>query len=120
MAWGGLAAEGRGWLAGAGFIDFAGATVVHSIGGWVALAAVLVIGPRLGRYGPDGRPIEGHNLPLSMLGVLLLWVGWFGFNGGSTLRSPESPSIRSWALRAVASWPWPGPGGGADVLTSER
>ena len=98
-AWGGLVAEGRGWLAEAGFIDFAGSTVVHSIGGWVALAAVLVIGPRLGRYGPDGRPIEGHNLPLSMLGVLLLWVGWFGFNGGSTLAL--DPSIAGIAVNTV-------------------
>ncbi len=98
-AWGGMVAEGRGWLAEAGFIDFAGSTVVHSIGGWVALAAVLVIGPRIGRYGPGGRPIEGHNLPLSMLGVLLLWVGWFGFNGGSTLAL--EPSIAGIAVNTM-------------------
>jgi Amt family ammonium transporter len=84
-AWGGAANEGRGWLAEAGFVDFAGSTVVHSIGGWVALAGVLVVGPRIGRYGPQRKTIEGHNLPLAMLGVLLLWVGWFGFNAGSTL-----------------------------------
>lgn len=76
-----------GWLATIGFTDFAGATVVHSTGGWVALATLLVIGPREGRFPPVGahRKIHGSNLPLSVLGVLLLWMGWFGFNGGSTL-----------------------------------
>ena len=74
-----------GWLAQAGFIDFAGSTVVHSVGGWVALAAIILIGPRRGRFGRDGRPIEGHSLPMAALGVFLLWFGWFGFNGGSTL-----------------------------------
>ena len=98
-AWGGIVAEGQGWLAAAGFIDFAGSTVVHSIGGWVALAAILVIGPRLGRFGSGGRPIEGHNLPLAMLGVLLLWVGWFGFNGGSTLAL--TPSIAGIAVNTM-------------------
>jgi ammonium transporter len=76
-----------GWLGKAGFVDFAGSTVVHSVGGWVSLAALLVIGPRTGRFLPDGAhmKIHGSNLPLSVLGVLLLWIGWFGFNGGSTL-----------------------------------
>ncbi|MFQ5963822.1 MAG: ammonium transporter [Candidatus Scalinduaceae bacterium] len=76
-----------GWLGMLGFVDFAGATVVHSVGGWVALAALLVIGPREGRFPPVGTHIKihGSNLPLSVLGVLLLWIGWFGFNGGSTL-----------------------------------
>lgn len=74
-----------GWLNQRGFIDFAGSTVVHSVGGWVALAAVLIVGPRLGRFGPNARPIQGHNLPMATFGVLLLWFGWFGFNGGSTL-----------------------------------
>lgn len=84
-AWGGLNG-GAGWLREMGFIDFAGSTVVHSIGGWAALAAVLAVGPRLGRYGPDGRPrqILGHNLTLVALGAFILWVGWFGFNAGST------------------------------------
>ncbi|ACL71309.1 ammonium transporter [Thioalkalivibrio sulfidiphilus HL-EbGr7] len=84
-AWGG-AHGGEGWLASLGFIDFAGSTVVHSIGGWVALAGVLVLGPRLGRFGPNGerRPIHGHNLTQVALGGFILWVGWFGFNGGST------------------------------------
>ncbi|MGF1526492.1 MAG: ammonium transporter [Candidatus Competibacterales bacterium] len=75
----------QGLLGNLGFIDFAGATVVHSVGGWVGLAALLIIGPRQGRFGPRGRPIEGHSLPLAVLGVFLIWFGWFGFNGGSTL-----------------------------------
>ena len=84
-AWGSLY-QGGGWLEGRGFIDFAGSTVVHSVGGWAALAGAVVIGPRLGRYGPDGKPraMPGHNLVLATLGVFLLWFGWFGFNPGST------------------------------------
>jgi len=83
--WGSLY-EGRGWLARMGFIDFAGSTVVHSIGGWVALAGIIVLGPRLGKFGPDGTPreIPGHNLTQVALGGFILWLGWFGFNGGST------------------------------------
>ena len=77
----------EGILARNGFVDFAGSTVVHSLGGWVSLAALLIIGPRLGRFGKDGKPVQipGANLPLATLGVILLWLGWFGFNGGSTL-----------------------------------
>ena len=84
-AWGSLY-NGSGWLEGLGFIDFAGSTVVHSVGGWMALAGAIVLGPRLGKYGPDGKPraIPGHNLPLAALGVFILWLGWFGFNPGST------------------------------------
>jgi len=84
-AWGSLY-KGAGWLEGLGFIDFAGSTVVHSVGGWVALAGAIVLGPRLGKYTKDGkiRPIPGHNLPLAALGVFILWLGWFGFNPGST------------------------------------
>ncbi|MFC3608220.1 ammonium transporter [Stutzerimonas tarimensis] len=86
-AWGGAFAEGEGWLAGQGFVDFAGSTVVHGVGGWIALAAIMVIGPRLGRF--DGsrreRSMPGSNLPMAMLGGLLLLFGWLGFNGGSTL-----------------------------------
>jgi len=69
-----------------GFIDFAGSTVVHSVGGWLALAGAIVVGPRLGKYGADGkaRAIPGHNIPLAGLGVFILWFGWFGFNPGST------------------------------------
>ena len=75
----------QGWLEVQGFIDFAGSTVVHSVGGWFALAALLVVGPRKGRFeiGKPPKKITGSNLPLSVLGVLLLWIGWFGFNGGS-------------------------------------
>jgi len=87
-AWGGAWGEGgRGWLASLGFVDFAGSTVVHSVGGWVALVAVMLVGPRAGRF-PPGEParvIPAGNLPIAMLGVLLLAFGWLGFNGGSTL-----------------------------------
>ena len=77
---------GGGWLDQLGFYDFAGSTLVHSVGGWAALAGVLLLGPRLGKYcNGKIRPIMGHNLPLAMLGVFLLWLGWFGFNGGSVL-----------------------------------
>ena len=84
-AWGGLF-HGGGWLEKLGFIDFAGSTVVHSVGGWAALAGAIVLGPRIGKYTQDGkvRPILGHNLPLAALGVFILWLGWFGFNPGST------------------------------------
>ncbi|NOX43778.1 MAG: ammonium transporter [Gammaproteobacteria bacterium] len=85
--WGSLY-EGSGWLREMGFIDFAGSTVVHSVGGWCALAGIIVLGPRLGKYDPDtGKPrdIPGHNLPMVALGGFILWLGWFGFNGGSTL-----------------------------------
>ncbi len=79
----GLWAWGGGWLDRLGFVDVAGATVVHSVGGWVALAAVLLIGPRLGRFSGGGRAPDGHYPPIAVLGVFLLWIGWFGFNGGS-------------------------------------
>jgi Amt family ammonium transporter len=84
-AWGSLL-NGSGWLENLGFIDFAGSTVVHSVGGWAALAGALVLGPRLGKYTKDGRikPILGHSMPLAALGVFILWLGWFGFNPGST------------------------------------
>lgn len=84
-AWGGLL-DGGGWLEKLGFLDFAGSTVVHSVGGWLALAGAIVLGPRIGKYGPDGKPkaIPGHNLPIAALGVFILWFGWFGFNPGST------------------------------------
>lgn len=86
-AWGGGLLDQAGWLAEKGFVDFAGSTVVHSVGGWFGLAACLVIGPRLGRFGKNGQvhSTNSSNLPLAMLGMLLLWFGWIGFNGGSTL-----------------------------------
>ena len=77
---------GGGWLAERGFHDFAGSTLVHSVGGWAALVGVIMLGPRFGKY-VNGtiKPIMGHNLPLAAIGVFLLWLGWFGFNGGSVL-----------------------------------
>ena len=77
--------DNQGWLEKLGFIDFAGSTVVHSVGGWVALAAVLVIGPRLGRFQSAHSFPSGSNLPIAALGTMLIWFGWFGFNGGSAL-----------------------------------
>jgi Amt family ammonium transporter len=84
-AWGSLFA-GSGWLENLGFNDFAGSTVVHSMGGWLALAGAIVLGPRIGKYGPDGKAkaIPGHNITIAALGVFILWFGWFGFNPGST------------------------------------
>jgi Amt family ammonium transporter len=84
-AWGSLL-SGNGWLEGMGFHDFAGSTVVHSVGGWLALAGAMRVGPRLGKYTPDGksRAFPGHNIALASLGVFILWFGWFGFNPGST------------------------------------
>ena len=77
---------GGGWLAGMNFHDFAGSTFVHSVGGWAALAGVILLGPRIGKY-VNGRamPIMGHSMPLATIGVFCLWLGWFGFNGGSIL-----------------------------------
>lgn len=78
---------GGGFLQQRGFCDFAGSTVVHSVGGWAALAGILLLGPRMGKYGPDGKPraILGHNLSLATIGTFVLWFGWFGFNPGSTM-----------------------------------
>jgi len=86
---------GAGWLDALGFYDFAGSTIVHSVGGWAALAGCLVLGPRLGKYTAEGiKPIVGHSMPLAALGVFLLWFGWFGFNGGSVLSAdPELVSL---------------------------
>jgi len=94
-AWGSaLGAESAGWLGKLGFIDFAGSSVVHAVGGWVSLAAVLLIGPRVGRFGEFGRPVDGHDLTIATLGVFLLWFGWFGFNGGSSLGiTDKTPTI---------------------------
>ena len=87
--------DGAGWLTAFtddpigdnGFVDFAGSTVVHSVGGWAALMGAIMVGPRIGKYAPDGsvRAIPGHSMPLGFLGVLILWIGWYGFNPGSTL-----------------------------------
>lgn len=85
---------GGGWLANRGMIDFAGSTVVHSVGGWAALVGAYLLGPRIGKYSKDGKPnaIPGHNITLGALGVFILWFGWFGFNPGSTL-SGTNPDI---------------------------
>ncbi|MCD8567000.1 MAG: ammonium transporter [Geovibrio sp.] len=82
--WGSLF-HGEGWIEAFGFIDFAGSTVVHSVGGWAALAGAIVVGPRIGKYAKDGsvRAIPGHNIPLATIGVFILWFGWYGFNVGS-------------------------------------
>jgi ammonium transporter, Amt family len=89
---------GGGWLAEREFLDFAGSTVVHSVGGWAALVGALYLGARLGKYGKDGKPraLPGHSMPLAMLGVFLLWFGWFGFNPGSTMGA--TPSIADIAM----------------------
>jgi Amt family ammonium transporter len=82
-----------GWLARLGFVDFAGATVVHSVGGWAALSGVILLGPRLGKYLPNGdaRPVPAHNMTAATLGAFILWLGWFGFNAGSTMAvEPEA------------------------------
>ncbi len=91
-AWGGLLnGSDEPWLAAMGFMDFAGSTVVHSTGAWVALAAVLILGPRLGKYGPGSavNTLHGHSPVLATLGALIIWVGWIGFNGGSTTSGTE-------------------------------
>jgi Amt family ammonium transporter len=89
---------GGGWLDGMGFYDFAGSTLVHSVGGWGALMGVLFLGPRLGKYGKNGRvfPIPGSSMPATTIGVFLLWLGWFGFNGGSVLSA--DPELTSFVL----------------------
>jgi Amt family ammonium transporter len=83
---------GGGWLATAGFWDFAGSTVVHSVGGWAALAGIIVLGPRLGKFGPGGKvtPIPGHSMTSAVIGCFVLWLGWFGFNPGSTMVADPS------------------------------
>jgi Amt family ammonium transporter len=91
--WGAALGPNSGaFLGNLGFVDFAGSTVVHSTGGWISLAACMVIGPRIGRYGADGRPVRiaGHSPVLSTTGALLLFFGWIGFNGGSTLQASEA------------------------------
>jgi len=84
---------GGGWLANLGFLDFAGDTVVHSVGGWAALAGAIILGPRYGKYDKNGKPkaIPGHSMSLAVIGLFILWLGWFGFNPGSTMsfQNPE-------------------------------
>ena len=94
---------GGGWLSQMGFFDFAGSTIVHGTGGWVALVGTLLLGPRVGKYGPDGRPrvLAGHNIPLAALGVFILWFGWFGFNPGSQLAASGTANAEAIALITV-------------------
>ena len=87
---------GGGFLDSWGFYDFAGSTLVHSVGGWAALIAIFMLGARIGKFGKDGesRALPGHNIPLASAGVFILWLGWFGFNGGSVLSAdPELTSL---------------------------
>lgn len=97
--------NGNGWLARLGFVDFAGSTVVHSVGGWCALAGILVVGPRLGRFDRQGAPreIRGHNLSFVALGGFLLWFGWFGFNGGSTVAASVDIALINLNTQLAAS-----------------
>ena len=96
---------GGGWLAAKGFWDFAGSTVVHSVGGWAALAGVILLGARTGKYREDGstNPIFGHNMGLATLGALVLWFGWFGFNPGSTMAVGDGSAIAHVALTTNTS-----------------
>ena len=91
---------GTGWLSKMGFSDFAGSTLVHSTGGWAALAGAIVLGARTGKYGPDGsvRAMPGANLPLATLGTFILWFGWFGFNGGSQLALGSALDVSNMAI----------------------
>ena len=89
---------GAGFLDGWGFYDFAGSTLVHSVGGWAALIVIYFLGARIGKFSADGKSmaLPGHNLPLASAGVLILWLGWFGFNGGSVLSA--DPALTSLTL----------------------
>lgn len=96
---------GGGWLDQAGFYDFAGSTLVHGVGGWGALVGALMLGPRLGKYGKDGKmtPIPGSNMPLAAIGVFLLWLGWFGFNGGSVLSADPAGTSFTLVTTCIAA-----------------
>lgn len=100
-AWGG------GWLStlATPFHDFAGSTVVHSVGGWAALVGAIILGPRIGKYGKDGKAkaIPGHNIPMATLGVFILWIGWFGFNPGSQLAAAGTVSANAISLIFVTT-----------------
>ncbi len=91
---------GGGWLSEMGFFDFAGSTIVHGTGGWVGMVGAMYLGPRIGRYSPDGksRVLAGHNIPLAALGVFILWFGWFGFNPGSQLAASGLDNANAIAL----------------------
>lgn len=96
---------GYGWLNTLGFVDFAGSTLVHAFGGFASLAAIIVLGPRLGKYTKDGiKPILPHNLPLANIGVFMLFLGWFGFNGGSVLSADPEAVSRVFVTTAMAGF----------------
>jgi Amt family ammonium transporter len=112
---------GGGFLATSGFFDFAGSTVVHSVGGWAALAGILMLGPRLGKYGPDGRAnaIAPHSYTSAVIGCFVLWLGWFGFNPGSTMAADpnaiahifmttNTAAIMALLSATATSWIWDG------------
>ncbi len=106
---------GAGWLDTLGFYDFAGSTLVHSVGGWAALVGAFLLGPRLGKYiNGQIKPIPGHNMPLATIGVFLLWLGWFGFNGGSVLSADPGATSRTLMTTCVAA----AAGGLAGMFTS--
>lgn len=107
---------GGGWLNDMGFLDFAGSSLVHAFGGWAALAAVLILGPRTGKFLPGGRirPILGHSMPLATIGVFMLFLGWFGFNGGSVLSADPQLVSRVFVTTAMAGFV----GGLAATITS--
>lgn len=94
---------GGGWLSELGFSDFAGSTIVHSVGGWAGLVGAIMLGPRRGRYDKDGKPVQipGHSIALGALGVFILWLGWFGFNPGSQLAAAGADNINAVALVAA-------------------
>ncbi|MCI1965032.1 MAG: ammonium transporter [Oscillospiraceae bacterium] len=96
---------GGGWLSQLGFQDFAGSTVVHSIGGWAAVVGATILGPRIGKYSKDGKPnsIPGHSITLAALGVFILWFGWFGFNPGSTLQGLALGEDGSFNIPAIGT-----------------
>lgn len=96
---------GGGWLSQLGFHDFAGSSIVHSVGAWIGLAGAAIIGPRIGKYNKDGKPnaIPGHNLTLGALGVFILWFGWFGFNPGSQLAAAGTDNAVAIAHIAVTT-----------------
>lgn len=95
---------GAGWLDARGFYDFAGSTLVHSVGGWGALAGIILLGPRNGKYTSKGmKPIPGHSMPLAAIGVFLLWFGWFGFNGGSVLSADPASVSKVFVTTSMAA-----------------
>ena len=96
---------GGGWLADAGFWDFAGCAVVHSVGGWAAMTGAYILGPRIGKYGPDGKvkALPGHNMTAAFIGCLVLWLGWFGFNPGSTMAVGDGTLLAKIAVNTNAA-----------------